>query len=172
MASGYFGRSIGEHDTPTDWFMLSPSDVFGQPIRPFDGCCGPSGFQLPNIGCAQGHPVGIEQSECYLPHVTVLDPERVFALPSDESGARPIIIGRTPCRSIEAFCAELHTAFGFTEWYGANLALILGKWGCQQPERIDLIWMRSETSRRSGLPMGDIVAAFAEQEVCVRLFLA
>lgn len=151
--------------------MLSPSDVLGQPIRPFEGCCGPSGFGAPNIGCAAGHAVGIEQSECYLPHVTVLDPERVFSLASDASMAQPIIIGRLGCRTFEEFCAELHTAFGFDAWYGADLPLILGKWGCRSPERVDLIWMHSQVSRRAGLPMADITAAFAEQRAFVRLFL-
>ena len=173
IPSGYFGRSVGEHDTPADWFMCSPNDVIGHPIRPFGGCCGPSGFSSPNIGCAEGHAVGIEQSECYLQHVTVLDPARVFEVAGADSGERPVVIGRgAGCRSLAEFCSELHTAFGFTEWYGANLPLILGKWGCRSPERIDVIWMQSGLSERCGLPMGDIVASFAEQAAFVRLFLA
>ena len=173
VPAGYFARSQGEHETPVDWYMISPSDVIGHPIRPFDGCCGPSGFTKPNIGCAEGHAVGIEQSECYLPHVTVFDPALVFEVDGAESSIQPIMIGRHGgCRTLEQFCNELHTAFGFTEWYGADLALILGKWGCRSPARIDLIWMYSDVSRESGLPMGDIVEAFAEQAAFVRLFLA
>ena len=169
IPAGYFATSDGTLDLPDGWPMFSREDLLGALVGPFFGCCGPSGFEHPNYACRNGHLVGIEQSECYLPRVSILDPDRVVRVTRAPDTPAPVLLARhRPFRTFADFCAALHEAFGLTEWHGENLPLILGKWGCRSPERIDLVWMHSAVSRAYGLPMGDIEASFAEQAQFVR----
>jgi len=38
------------------------------------GCCGPDGSLGPNLLCANGHEVGIEHADCWMPHFVALPP--------------------------------------------------------------------------------------------------
>lgn len=190
VPSGYLGDSAApahlaptwhrEMGMPVGWPMLSPADVIGRPISAsgapierFGGCCGPSGFEHLNIACANGHPVAVVQTECYLPHVAVLEPARVVRVAGGGDVPRVVFLARYAAhQTFGDFCADLHTAFGFETWYGEDLPLILGKWGCQSPARIDLVWLQSGLAAANGLPMRFIQEAFAEQEAWVRLLLA
>ena len=45
--------------------------------RRLNGYCGPAGFDGPNIVCINGHEVGTEHSDCWMPHVLELMRELV-----------------------------------------------------------------------------------------------
>jgi len=36
------------------------------------GCCGLDGLDGPNLVCSNGHEVGTEKSDCWMPHAAVL----------------------------------------------------------------------------------------------------
>lgn len=42
--------------------------------RRLNGCCGLDGRDGLNTVCANGHEVGTEKSDCWMPHVLLLDP--------------------------------------------------------------------------------------------------
>lgn len=63
------------------WFMLNLADAVGTrehpEVRRLSGCCGPSGLNGKNKVCAQGHEIGTECSDCWMPHALMLDPKSV-----------------------------------------------------------------------------------------------
>jgi hypothetical protein len=48
--------------------LVGLADLFGlNEFGPRVGCCGPSDYRL-NLRCKNGHPIGIEVSDCWTPH--------------------------------------------------------------------------------------------------------
>ena len=45
--------------------------------RRLNGCCGKDGLDGLNTVCANGHEIGTEKSDCWMPHALLLDPSRV-----------------------------------------------------------------------------------------------
>ena len=45
--------------------------------RRSNGCCGQDGLDGLNTVCANGHEIGTEKSDCWMPHALLLDPARV-----------------------------------------------------------------------------------------------
>ena len=42
-----------------------------------NGCCGLDGLDGPNILCANGHIIGTEKSDCWMPHALILEPDGI-----------------------------------------------------------------------------------------------
>ena len=46
--------------------------------RRLKGCCGLDGLDGPNLICSNGHEIGTERSDCWMPHVVFLEVTRRF----------------------------------------------------------------------------------------------
>lgn len=55
-----------------DWLANIEDIVDCHPGGVRNGCCGPDGYDGPNLFCAAGHPVGVEVGDCWTPRVVVL----------------------------------------------------------------------------------------------------
>ena len=65
------------------WFVVNLADLrqtdhTTNPAR-LNGCCGLDGLDGHNLLCANGHEIGVEKSDCWMPHCALLDPSLVFA---------------------------------------------------------------------------------------------
>ena len=74
---GRFAVSEGFFTGFDGWLMLNLQDAVDTrhhpDLRRRNGCCGLDGCDGPNTLCANGHEVGTERSDCWLPHVLLLD---------------------------------------------------------------------------------------------------
>jgi len=57
-------------------FVVNLADLVGTRPSPdgrrLSGCCGRDGLDGPNLVCVNGHEVGTEKSDCWMPHAAVL----------------------------------------------------------------------------------------------------
>ena len=57
-------------------FIVSLADLVGAGHHldraRLNGCCGLDGLDGPNLICANGHEIGTEKSDCWMPHAAVL----------------------------------------------------------------------------------------------------
>jgi hypothetical protein len=88
LPTGRFAISGGFFTGFDGWLMLNLADAVNTRHHPdpgrHNGCCGLDGCDGPNTLCANGHEVGTERSDCWLPHVLLLDPGKAKV---DEVGA-------------------------------------------------------------------------------------
>ena len=62
-------------------FLVNLSDLVGTQLtkdpRRLNGCCGLDGLDGLNLLCPNGHEVGTERSDCWLPHYAILSEDKV-----------------------------------------------------------------------------------------------
>ena len=83
VGAGRFVR-VGGDDVFGDhpgWIAVHLADAAAQTKPHKDdrrrvGCCGCDGLDGNNVTCAKGHEVGVEKSDCWMPHAVLFDPER------------------------------------------------------------------------------------------------
>jgi hypothetical protein len=78
IPAGHYVVSDGEHLTGSEGkVLLNRKDL--KNVRQhsdrsrLSGCCGPDGMDGPNLICSNGHEIGTECSDCWMPHVVVLE---------------------------------------------------------------------------------------------------
>ena len=79
---GFYAVSDGEFFTGSEGVCLvNLSDAIGTKhhlkLGRLNGCCGLDGCDGPNTLCDNGHEIGTEKSDCWMPHALLLDPGAV-----------------------------------------------------------------------------------------------
>ena len=73
---GFFSINSEEYWTADGRFVVNLADLVGTKHHSDDhrlnGCCGLDGLDGPNLICTNGHEVGTEKSDCWMPHAAVL----------------------------------------------------------------------------------------------------
>jgi hypothetical protein len=73
---GFFGIKTREQWSAEGSILVNLSDLVGTQHHPdsrrLAGCCGLDGMDGPNLVCANGHEIGTEKSDCWMPHAAVL----------------------------------------------------------------------------------------------------
>lgn len=92
LPKGSFAESDGEFFTATDGqWIVNLKDVINTrkhpDLRRLNGCCGLDGCNGINTICAQGHEIGTEKSDCWMPHAMLFDPLAVKMLSGDKEKA-------------------------------------------------------------------------------------
>ena len=76
LAEGFFGINSQEYWSAAGRVLVNLSDLIGTKHHPDSrrrgGCCGLDGLDGPNLVCPNGHEVGTEKSDCWMPHAAVL----------------------------------------------------------------------------------------------------
>jgi len=80
IAAGFYAVSDGQFFGGSEGaYLVNLSDTVGTKhhtdLGRLNGCCGLDGCDGPNTLCENGHEIGIERSDCWMPHVLVLDPK-------------------------------------------------------------------------------------------------
>jgi hypothetical protein len=89
LPQGTYRVSLGkfEPERPGDYLVnladLQNTEHHSDPHR-LNGCCGLDGLDGYNLVCANGHEVGTERSDCWLPHHAVLSCAHVKAAEAKE----------------------------------------------------------------------------------------
>lgn len=84
VSAGYFAVSGGEFEPerPGD-FLVNLKDLhhtqYHQDGSRLNGCCGLDGLDGLNLLCSNGHEIGTERSDCWLPHHAVLACDKIQA---------------------------------------------------------------------------------------------
>lgn len=80
VPKGYLWCSTGDDYPVGDW-VIHLEELINAGFLPngrhMSGCCGPSGLDGPNRVCANGHEIGTECSDCWMPHAIHLPPTLV-----------------------------------------------------------------------------------------------
>lgn len=169
LPQGFFWRAPEGADF---WQGAGPSlvvtnrhDLVGlKPSGDRSGCCGPSGMDGPNLSCPAGHPVAIEVSDCWTPHMALFGSQAALCSAAGLEGpdARVFNVGGAePLRSKEAFVAWAHGALDAAEWHGDDVRALVEAWlkRTGEGETACIVWLNAETSRQAGVPLGAIEAA-------------
>jgi hypothetical protein len=73
VPKGFFGLNNQEYWSVTGRFLVNLGDLVGTGHSGgANGCCGLDGLDGPNLVCANGHKIGTEKSDCWMPHAAVL----------------------------------------------------------------------------------------------------
>jgi hypothetical protein len=76
VPEGFFGVKTPEQWSAEGNILVNLSDLVGTQHHPdshrLAGCCGLDGMDGPNLVCANGHEIGTEKSDCWMPHAAVL----------------------------------------------------------------------------------------------------
>jgi hypothetical protein len=76
VPEGFFGVKTREQWSAKGSTLVNLSDLVGTHHHPdvhrLAGCCGLDGMDGPNLLCANGHEIGTEKSDCWMPHAAVL----------------------------------------------------------------------------------------------------
>jgi hypothetical protein len=83
VPAGYFHTSKSEVYTNTDGQVLvNLTDIINvkshKDISRLNGCCGLDGMDGLNKTCNNGHEVGTEYSDCWMPWAMAFDPTKTF----------------------------------------------------------------------------------------------
>lgn len=87
LPPGYYLLSDGEfYANSVNDYILNKADVVNtvhhSDRRRLNGCCGLDGCDGPNTVCLNGHEVGTERSDCWLPHSVGLNRSLVAKTPA------------------------------------------------------------------------------------------
>ena len=82
IAQGYYVVSDGKFYTGTKGsFIVNLEDAVNTKHHHLrsrlNGCCGLDGCDGLNTLCENGHEIGTEKSDCWMPHALILDPKAV-----------------------------------------------------------------------------------------------
>lgn len=82
IPEGFFMIGDGEYTIkPKDFIIINLKDIknsgYHPDLRRQQGCCGSDGSNGMNRICSNNHEIGIEISDCWLPHLVALNPETV-----------------------------------------------------------------------------------------------
>lgn len=82
IPEGFLMIGDGEYTIiPKDFIILNLKDIINSGYHPDikrqQGCCGSDGSNGMNRICLNNHEFGIEISDCWLPHLVALNPEKV-----------------------------------------------------------------------------------------------
>lgn len=88
IPQGFYTVGTGEEFTATfGKYLLNLKDVVNIDPHPDEsrrhGCCGLDGTSEINTVCRNGHEIGSENSDCWLPHYFQFEPERVDIINND-----------------------------------------------------------------------------------------
>ena len=76
MPEGVFAVNSHEYWSASGRFVVNLADLVGTKHHSErsrrNGCCGLDGLDGPNLICVNGHEVGTEKSDCWMPHAAVL----------------------------------------------------------------------------------------------------
>lgn len=76
VPQGFFAINSKEYWTADGRFVVNLADLVGTKRHSdsgrLNGCCGLDGLDGPNLLCVDGHEVGTEKSDCWMPHAAVL----------------------------------------------------------------------------------------------------
>jgi hypothetical protein len=74
VPEGFFGANSEEYWGASGQVIVNLRDLIGTKHHPtrLNGCCGLDGLDGPNLLCANGHEIGTEKSDCWMPHAAVL----------------------------------------------------------------------------------------------------
>ena len=76
VPEGFFTVNNQEYWCVAGDVVVNLADLVGtkhhQDYRRRNGCCGLDGMDGPNLVCPNGHEVGTEKSDCWMPHAAVL----------------------------------------------------------------------------------------------------
>jgi hypothetical protein len=73
VPKGFFGINKQEYWSVAGHVLVNLGDLVGtEHSGGNNGCCGLDGLDGPNLVCANGHEVGTEKSDCWMPHAAVL----------------------------------------------------------------------------------------------------
>jgi len=76
VPQGFFSINSKEYWSADGQFVVNLADLVGTKHHSDrgrqNGCCGLDGLDGPNLTCANGHEVGTEKSDCWMPHAAVL----------------------------------------------------------------------------------------------------
>lgn len=76
VPQGFFSINSKEYWNADGRFVVNLADLVSTKHhsdgRRLSGCCGLDGLDGPNLVCANGHEVGTEKSDCWMPHAAVL----------------------------------------------------------------------------------------------------
>jgi len=76
VPEGFFGVNMQEHWSAAGGVVVNLSDLVGtkhhSDSHRLAGCCGLDGLDGPNLVCPNGHEIGTEKSDCWMPHAAVL----------------------------------------------------------------------------------------------------
>ena len=73
LPKGFVSVNSQEYWSVTGRFLVNLGDLVGtERSGSVNGCCGLDGLDGPNLVCANGHKIGTEKSDCWMPHAAVL----------------------------------------------------------------------------------------------------
>lgn len=73
VPKGFFGVNKQEYWNAAGRVLVNLGDLVGtKHSGGINGCCGLDGLDGPNLVCANGHEIGTEKSDCWMPHAAVL----------------------------------------------------------------------------------------------------
>lgn len=73
VPEGFFGVNKQVYWNVSGGVLVNLGDLVGtRHSGGINGCCGLDGLDGPNLICANGHEVGTEKSDCWMPHAAVL----------------------------------------------------------------------------------------------------
>src|SRR5437867_13336817 len=76
VPQGFFGVKTPEQWSAEGSILVNLSDLVGtqhhSDSHRLAGCCGLDGMDGPNLLCANGHEIGTEKSDCWMPHAALL----------------------------------------------------------------------------------------------------
>jgi hypothetical protein len=156
------------------WLGLSPGGclVNVQSLRDFQwtgdlsGCCGPTGYGGPNLGCVHGHTFGTGVADCFTPHFAHLSHVTRCAAEVHEQGTPLIFPAEGTCTSEWEFITWLHEVLAVADWFGADLPALVRSY---QGPAVTLVWVGSDRSRQLGVPVHRLAAELTAPPI--RLFL-
>lgn len=78
IPQGFFVISDGNYFTNTEsHLIINKRDLINCANHPNpsrrNGCCGLDGTDGPNIVCSNGHEIGTEKSDCWMPHAFIAE---------------------------------------------------------------------------------------------------
>ena len=76
VPKGFFGVNSREYWSAVGHVLVNLADLVGtkrhSDFHRLNACCGLDGLDGPNLVCSNGHEVGTEKSDCWMPHAAVL----------------------------------------------------------------------------------------------------
>ncbi len=74
VPEGFFGVNTCDLWSAEGSILVNLADLVGTHHHPhrLAGCCGLDGLDGPNLLCVNGHEIGTEKSDCWMPHAAVL----------------------------------------------------------------------------------------------------
>src|SRR5262249_2134244 len=76
VPQGFFAIKTPEQWSAEGRILVNLSDLAGTQHHPdfhrLAGCCGLDGMDGPNLVCSNGHDIGTEKSDCWMPHAAIL----------------------------------------------------------------------------------------------------